>query len=134
MIAFDANVPIYSCDRADPIRQRRAFDLVAAAHDGILLWQVAVEFVAASRKLSPQGFTSEHAWARLHEFMDLLPLVVPTPRVLEYARRLHQENGLSFWDSAIIGACLDCGVETLYSEDLPGGLPPSRLRIVDPFL
>lgn len=40
MIAFDTNVLIYSCDHSDPLRQRRAFELLAAAEDGVLLWQV----------------------------------------------------------------------------------------------
>ena len=61
MIAFDTNVLIYSCDRSDPERQARALDLIAATQNGVLLWQVACEFVAASRKLAPQGFTAENA-------------------------------------------------------------------------
>lgn len=55
MIAFDTNVLIYSCDHSNLLRQRRAFELLAATEDGVLLWQVAVEFVAASRKLASQG-------------------------------------------------------------------------------
>jgi predicted nucleic acid-binding protein len=59
MIAFDTNLLIYSYDHSDPLRQRRALDLIAAAEDGVLLWQVAVEFVAASRKLASQGLPPE---------------------------------------------------------------------------
>jgi predicted nucleic acid-binding protein len=130
MTAFDTNVLIYSCDHADAQRQRRAFELVAAAQDGVLLWQVAVEFVAASRKLASQGFTPAHAWARLHEFMEVLQLVVPSAKVLDYAQPLHQDQGFSFWDALIIGACIDCGVQTLYSEDLPGRTVATELQIV----
>lgn len=79
MIAFDTNVLSYCCDDNDPLRQQRAFDLLAATEDGVLLWQVAAEFVAASRKLASQGFSSTHAWARLREFMDVLTIVVPSP-------------------------------------------------------
>ena len=39
------------------------------------MWQVACEFLAASRKLDKQGFTPAHAWNRLGEFRDLLPAV-----------------------------------------------------------
>ena len=134
MIAFDTNVLIYSCDHSDPFRQRRAFELLAAAEDGVLLWQVAVEFVAASRKLALQGFTSTEAWARLREFMDVLPVVVPSPRVFEYAQPLHEREGVSFWDAMIIAACIDCGAKTLYSEDLPGVTIRSGPAIVNPFL
>jgi predicted nucleic acid-binding protein len=57
MIALDTNILIYACDKADIKRQRVALDLVSSADDGVLLWQVACEFVAASRKLRSQGFT-----------------------------------------------------------------------------
>ncbi len=134
MTGFDTNILIYSCDRADASRQRRALELLASTRDGILLWQVAAEFVAASRKLSTQGFTPAQAWARLRDFMDILPLITPSPKVLEYAQSLHAEQGISFWDAMIIGACFDGGVRTLYSEDLPGRLVEPRLQIVNPFL
>lgn len=65
--------------------------------------------------------------------MDVLQLVVPSPKVLNYARRLHQDQGVSFWDAMIIGACIECGVETLYSEDLPGRTVEATLQIVNPF-
>ena len=47
MIALDTNILIYSCDKADLMRQQVALDLVTSADDGVLLWQVACEFVAA---------------------------------------------------------------------------------------
>jgi predicted nucleic acid-binding protein len=62
MIALDTNVLIYACDKADLRRQRAALDPVSNAPDGVLLWQVACEFVAASGKLKFQGFTTPNAW------------------------------------------------------------------------
>jgi predicted nucleic acid-binding protein len=55
MIALDTNVLIYCCDRRDARRQQLALDLVAGTTDGVLPWQVACEFIAASRKLADQG-------------------------------------------------------------------------------
>ena len=57
MIALDTNFLIYACDRVDQGRQNQAIELISTAPDVVLLWQVACEFVAASRKLSTQGFT-----------------------------------------------------------------------------
>ena len=51
MIALDTNVLIYAYDKAEPERQRTAVDLISQVKDGVLLWQVACEFIAASRKL-----------------------------------------------------------------------------------
>jgi len=67
MIALDTNVLIYACDKADPRRHQIALDLVSNTTDAIILWQVACEFIAASRKLDRQGFTATNAWARLGE-------------------------------------------------------------------
>lgn len=97
------------------------------------MWQVACEFVAASRKLAEQGFTQLDAWMRLAELLRLFPLVLPTPRVLEQARTLHVDRQWSFWDAMVVSACLDAGVTQLYSEDLPGQRAPQGLVIVNPF-
>ena len=120
MIAVDTNVLIYACDQADPRRQKIALDLITNAQDGVLLWQVACEFLSASRKLSKQGFTPTDAWNRLAEFRDLLPLVLPTDANLARAKELHLARGASLWDALILAACVEAGVETFYSEDLPG--------------
>jgi predicted nucleic acid-binding protein len=79
MNAVDTNVLIYACDARDRVLQERALTLLSHLRDAVLPWQVACEFIAASRKLSEQGFTSEHAWARLEEFAALMPLVPPSP-------------------------------------------------------
>ena len=117
----------------DSRRQQIAIDLVANSSDGVLLWQVACEFVAASRKLSAQGFTASDAWNRLAEFLGVLPLALPTPGVLERGRTLHMIHRVSFWDALILAACADAGVETLYTEDIPGVPMLETLRVVNPF-
>jgi predicted nucleic acid-binding protein len=63
MIALDTNVLIYACDKADPRRQQIALDLISNTLDAVILWQVACEFIAASRKLDQQGFNAADAWA-----------------------------------------------------------------------
>ena len=133
MIALDTNVLIYACDRSSPERQKRATELIDRATDGVLLWQVACEFVAASRKLASQGFTPLDAWNRLAEFQALFPLVQPGPGVLRDARDLHLSHGVSFWDSMILAACTEAGVEILYSEDVPG-LAIRSPKVVNPFV
>jgi predicted nucleic acid-binding protein len=133
MVALDTNILIYACDKADPSRQQVALDLISKAHDGVLLWQVACEFVAAARKLKNQGFTTVDAWDRLADYQAIFPLILPNARALERARVLHEEGGWSFWDAMIVAACLEYGVSRLYSEDLPGRAPLGPLEIVNPF-
>ena len=97
------------------------------------MWQVACEFLSVSRKLSKQGFTSMHAWSRLTEFRDLLPLVLPTDGNLARAKELHLTRGASLWDALILSACAEAGVDTLYSEDLPGFEDFDGVRVINPF-
>ena len=133
MIALDTNVLIYVCDRSDPQRQQTAIQLVANSTDGVLLWQVACEFVAASRKLSTQGFSASDAWSRLAEFLGVFRLVLPSEGVLNRAQGLHVSHKVSFWDAMILASCLEVGVEILYSEDVPGLDVLERLRVINPF-
>jgi len=132
MIAIDTNVLLYACDRRSPDKQAQAIELVESVSGGLLLWQVACEFAAASRKLGAVGFTLEQAWDRLAEFAAILPLVTPTPRVLERARSLTSRGNVQFWDAMIYAACEDAGVTLLYSEDQPG-VTIEGLRIENPF-
>ena len=98
MIALDTNVLIYACDKADPARQQIALDLISSDPDAVILWQVACEFIAASRKLAPQGFTAADAWERLGDFLAICPLMVPTgAAILDRAKKLHLTQNVSFW-------------------------------------
>jgi predicted nucleic acid-binding protein len=133
MNAVDTNILIYSFDRDSPAEQRIAQDLVATTKDGLLLWQVACEFIAASRKLAVQGFTAEMAWTALGHFLNYWPLVLPTRRVLDEARVLHLDQQWSYWDALLISASLEAGVKRIYSQDLPGRAPPRGLDIINPF-
>ena len=133
MNAVDTNVLIYACDRSEPVKQRIAKQVISDTCGGLLLWQVACEFIAVSRKLTDQGFTPEHAWSRLSRLTGIYRLVLPTPTVIDRARVLHVEQQWSFWDALIVAACLESGVTRLYSEDLPGRSPPEPLEIINPF-
>ena len=61
MNAADTNVLIYAHDPRDEIKRSKALDLVASLDDGVLIWQVACEFLAASRKLGPLGYRRQDA-------------------------------------------------------------------------
>lgn len=132
MNAVDTNVLIYACDSRDPVRQDTALGLIGSMRDGVLVWQVACEFIAASRKLAPQGLTPSAAWDRLSEFMQLFTLVMPSRPTLDRARLLHTNSGVAFWDATILAACADVGVTRLYSEDVPGNANVG-VEVVNPF-
>ena len=134
MTALDTNVLIYACDKSDPRRQQIALDVIAAATDGVLLWQVACEFIAASRKLKDQGFTPADAWNRLTEFLGVFPLTLPAASIFPRAQDLHLNESVSFWDALIVAACLELGVQTVYSEDIPARDSFGPLKMINPFV
>jgi len=107
MNAVDTNVLVYACDKRDPRYQRIALELLDSITDGVLLWQVACEFIAAARKLAGEGFTLADAWENLGDFMDAFSLVTPSVNVLTQARTLHVDQQCSFWDAMIYAACRD---------------------------
>jgi predicted nucleic acid-binding protein len=133
MIAFDTNILMYCCDQDRPEKHAIAQELIRETHDAVLPWQVAVEFVAATRRLERRGFTRAMAWSWLDYFTRLFKLVAPGTQILGVARKLHLEQQWSYWDALIVAACQDAGVTRLYSEDLPGRTPPEGLEIVNPF-
>lgn len=116
MNAVDTKVLIYACDQSDARRQRLALDLITTTSDCVLLWQVACEFIAASRKLNRQGFTSLQAWERLTEFRGLMPLATPTAAVLPRAQELHVKRNVSFWDALILAACASRAVSKFFTR------------------
>ncbi len=133
IVTFDTNILVYAADRRAPQKQARAIELLQQPQEAILLWQVACEFIAASRKLTQHGFTTEEAWDQLTHYLAVFRLVLPVSTVLERARVFHLKEAMSFWDALIVSACLEAGVSRLYSEDLPGGNPPAGLEIINPF-
>ena len=71
MNAVDTNVLIYARDPRDPTEQQKARQLTARMTEGGLLWQVACEFIAASRKLTSVGYTQAQAWRELEQLRGL---------------------------------------------------------------
>lgn len=117
MNAVDTNVLIYAHDPRDPAKQQAADALVQSLVDGVLLWQVACEFISASRKLAPLGFGRDRAWQEMYKLHRLWTTKLPSWAVIETAQELLNAYSLSFWDATIVAACLDGGVTCLYSED-----------------
>lgn len=61
MTAVDTNILFYACDKSDPRKQKIALEIIRGCDDCVLHWQVACEFIAASRKLAPAGLTPTEA-------------------------------------------------------------------------
>ena len=134
MNAVDTNVLIYARDPRDPVKQQKARALTADLTDGALFWQVACEFIAASRKLTAIGYTQAQAWRELQELRVLWKLIVPSENVFVRAEELTATHNLSFWDAMIVAACVESGITRLYTEDFDNSLRQATgVEIVSPF-
>ena len=135
MNAVDTSVLIYARDPRDLVKQQKARALTANLLDGALLWQVACEFIAASRKLTAVGYTQAQAWGELEQLRVLWKLIVPSENVFVRAEQLTANHNLSFWDAMmILAACMEGGITRLFTEDFDNSLKQATgVEIVNPF-
>jgi predicted nucleic acid-binding protein len=133
MNAVDTNILLYTHDPRNPAKQAIAFALIESLDNGVLLWQVACEYLSASRKLEPFGYDRARAWQDIRNLRRTWATVRPEWNVLDHAERLMSSYSLSFWDALIIAACLEAGVIRLYSEDFDAYPRVDGLEIVNPF-
>jgi predicted nucleic acid-binding protein len=134
MNAVDTNVLVYVRDPRDSAKQQKAIGLTTGMGDGALLWQVACEFVAASRKLAPFGFTQAEAWRELERLRRLWKTILPSENVLTRAEQLTATHNFSFWDSMLVAACIDGGITRLYTEDFDASISKAiGIEIINPF-
>jgi len=79
MNAVDTNVLIYAHDSRDPRKQALAVSLIQSQADGALLWQVACEYLSASRKLESQGYSLLQAWQDIRDLRFVWTTIVGMP-------------------------------------------------------
>ena len=133
MNAVDTNVLLYVHDPRDARKQALAIQLLTSLTSPVLLWQVACEYVGASRKLQPIGVTPQEIWDNLRIMQANWSLVLPDWKHLVRAETLLKTHSLSFWDALLIAVASEEGVTTLYSEDFSGP-PIGGMKIVNPFV
>jgi predicted nucleic acid-binding protein len=133
MNAVDTNVLLYVHDYRDPAKQATAKALVDSLPDAVLLWQVACEYIAASRKFESLGYSREKAWQDVDKLRSLWATQSLAWEVLGRAEDLLRRYSLSFWDALLVAACLEAGVTRLYTEDFDDSVRAEGLEVVNPF-
>jgi predicted nucleic acid-binding protein len=134
MNAVDTNILIYAHDDREPTKKETAKNLINGLVDGVLLWQVACEYVAATRKLAPVGYTPQHARQDIYDLRQGWQTYLPTWEVFDKSAILLNRYQLSTWDALLIAASLEAGATTLYSENFSGYRTIDGLKIVNPFV
>tara|TARA_R110002072_G_scaffold302354_1_gene484878 strand:+ start:57494 stop:57913 length:420 start_codon:yes stop_codon:yes gene_type:complete len=138
MNAIDTNVWVYSIDYDEPQRRQQAIELLnqlgQKPESTVMPWQVASEYLNCLRRHARQGqITEVQVVLYLTQAVELFPLVTPSESVLRTSLDLSSRYSLSHWDSMLLAACIDAGVDTLYSEDLDAGMTYDTVTVVNPF-
>ena len=101
----------------------------------VIPWQVQSEFLRFLRSLHDRGRISREDLERIFRaYFSLFSTAIPTTAVFERALDLTSRYSLSHWDSMLLGACLEAGVITLYSEDMGAPIVIDRIQLVNPFV
>jgi predicted nucleic acid-binding protein len=138
MNAVDTNAFVYSVDRHDLVRRATARQLIRDLRrqgSGVLLWQVLAEFVNVLRNWERQGKLSRNDVHRYRQHVArIFTVAMPTQGVIDTASRLFESYSLSHWDSMLVGACIEAGVDTLYTEDMGAPRQIETVRLINPFV
>ncbi len=138
MNAVDTNLLVYAVDVTEPGKSQRALnlirDLAAADTPLVVPWQVAAEFLACLRRWEDAGrIRRTDTDVYLNRFIMSLPIVYATSASLRLALDLSSRFSLSHWDSMLLAACMEAGIDTLYSEELSSGVVYDSVRVINPF-
>lgn len=131
-VFLDTNVLVYSYSN-DDLAKKALAEYALQTPDAWLSTQVLTEFANVyNRKLKVGWPQVEAALKQLaHNFSIHINSVI----TIAHATRLAERYGFSWFDSLIVAAALECGCDTLYSEDLQHRqLLGNTLRVVNPFL
>lgn len=132
---FDTNILIYAVDHTDPIKRRKAGELLereAGAGNAIISTQVLQEFYSASTLKLKRPLNKLVAEEIAEELMAL-PVKQVDTTIIRAAIKRNQTDQVSFWDALIIETALRAGARILWSEDMQHDREIDGLKIQNPF-
>ncbi|MDY6822465.1 MAG: PIN domain-containing protein [Thermodesulfobacteriota bacterium] len=131
-IFIDTNLLVYCLDQHDPVKQKKARQLLKQAAldvDGVISTQVLQEFyVTATRKLKVDALQAK---AMVHAFNNMETVLV-TPDIIHNAIDCSILHRISFWDALVVSAAQSASCEILWTEDLNAGQVIQGVKIENP--
>jgi predicted nucleic acid-binding protein len=137
MNAVDTNVLVYALDSDEPLKQARAHQLldrlVQRPAETVLLWQVAGELLSCLRKWESAGrISAEHVESNFRDVLAMFALQLPSASCFGRSFDLRLRHSLSHWDSMLVAACKEAGIDVLFTEDLRAGADYDGVKIINP--
>jgi len=135
-ILIDTNILLYLYDHNQPVRQKRAQDVLdrlESSGSGRLSVQCLAEFFSvATRKLSPR-LTPAQAMQQIDLFIRLWPVYDLTTMIVLEAGRGVRDHQFSYYDAQIWATARLNQVPVVLSEDFSEKSLIEGVRFVNPF-
>lgn len=133
-ITLDTNILIYSIDRTEPQRHKKALQLMQQllTEDCCLALQALCEFFYATtrKKVVPV----EVARDQIADWQQLFPVIYAKPTTVNRALKAVSQHQLSFWDAMLWATAKESGVTLILTEDFQHGRTLEGVKFVNPFI
>jgi predicted nucleic acid-binding protein len=133
---IDTNIFVYSFDQTEPIKKRKATELIKKAlksHKGIISYQVIQEFSNVSLQKFKIPLEVEDCKSYIDNFLAPMCEVFSSIDLFREAIDIKSETGIGFYDALIVAAAIKGSAAILYTEDLNDGQQIRGLKIQNPF-
>jgi predicted nucleic acid-binding protein len=133
---LDTNIFVYSFDRSQPRKQKRAQLLIAEAIESersAISTQVIQEFLNVALDKFAGHMTSSEALAFLDRILWPLCKIHPSAGLYAGAASIKDETGWTFYDSLIVSAAAAARCQVLFTEDLQAERVVRGVEIRNPF-
>ena len=128
----DTNVVVYAFDRADPVKQRIAIELLESDDRLVLSTQVLLEtWWVLTRRLAEPLDESEASQVIVE--LSSLPVVATDPQLVKQAIQISRRFNIAIWDALVIEAARVAGCTTVLSEDFQTGQDFDDVTVENPF-
>ena len=134
---LDTNIFVYSFDRSETAKSRRAAQLIRTAlktQKGIVSYQVVQEFFNVALQRFAKPLKADEAEQYFSTIFRPLLGIHSSPALYLEAIHLQGRYRLPWYDSLIVAAAIQAECELLMTEDLQHGQRFGNLRIENPFL
>lgn len=129
---LDSNVVLYLYSEDEPDKKSVAEGLVRGPERAWISTQVLSEMANVLRRKFKLDYPD--IAAAVAEVRPACEIQVVTAETVAFALKLGERYRHSYFDSLILAAALECGCDTLASEDMQDGfIVESRLTIRNPF-
>ena len=132
----DTNVLVYAHDLSAGEKHERASQIVKGlweSEGGCLSVQVLQEFYVITTLKIPKPLDSKLAVTIIRDLSHWRVFSPESDDVLS-AIALHDQVGISFWDSMILWSAHKLGCTSVFTEDLNHNQMYKRVRVINPFI